>query len=170
MSALTEYIRENFPDDETTDPKLFLLCDDHEHLEAEHKRLRGISREAQRLEEDNDALREEVHDFKAKLVHVTVERDKLREELAVAHETIDAFQTASGLCVPAEEQGGDPGGVQPRHVEEHVHALAKRVEELTALLVAYDRASRSSSCDANDARRAVWVEASRLRMAEEARS
>ena len=65
---------------------------------------------------------------------MTVERDKLREKLAAAHGTIDAFQTASGLCVPAEEQGGDPGGVQPRHVEEHIHALAKRVEALETLL------------------------------------
>jgi len=59
---------------------------------------------------------------------------KLREENARLGETVEAFQEASGLCVPAEENGGDPGGVQPRHVEEHVHALAKRVEELETLL------------------------------------
>jgi len=64
-----------------------------------------------------------------------------------AFETIGAFQEASGLCVPAEENGGDPGGVQPRHVGNHIDkltkqadALAKRVEELESMLVdAYER-------------------------------
>lgn len=39
MSDLTKYIRENFPDDEPTDPKLFLLCEEVEVLEAENKLL-----------------------------------------------------------------------------------------------------------------------------------
>jgi len=48
--------------------------------------------------------------------------------------TIDAFQTASGLCVPPEEDGGDPGGVTPKHVADEFDGLRAEVARLRALL------------------------------------
>lgn len=42
--------------------------------------------------------------------------ERAESALAEAQAEIEEWQDASGLCVPAEEHGGDPGGVRPEHL------------------------------------------------------
>ena len=47
-----------------------------------------------------------------------------------------AWQHATGLCVPAEEDGGDPGGVKPKHLVIELRKREAEVERLKQTLTA----------------------------------
>lgn len=49
-------------------------------------------------------------------------------------EKVEEWQLATGLVCPSEERGGDPGGVTPTHLSEHLRALRERQKRLDILL------------------------------------
>jgi len=49
---------------------------------------------------------------------------RLTAEVKRLDELVEQYQAASGLCVSAEEAGGDPGGVTPEHLERYVRELS----------------------------------------------
>ncbi len=55
-------------------------------------------------------------------------------EVAALSAEIEAWQEASGLCVPAEEKGGDPGGVRPKHLAAYLEEVEKERDEARAAL------------------------------------
>lgn len=89
---------------------------------------------------------------------VLVERDALAAK-------VEAFQLASGLCVPAEEKGGDPGGVEPHHVERYIGKVEaerdeaiKRAEEVARFadsLIDMVDDGDASRLDTDEARRSL---------------
>lgn len=130
----------------TGDPRWMRDADERDRLIEERTEARA---EAFREKERADGLAERL---KTTIGH-----------LGEAHETIMAFQEASGLYVPDEEKGGDPGGVEPRHVGNHIDrltkradGLAKRVEELEDMarelwfheVVKYDARKNAEAIDA----------------------
>lgn len=50
-----------------------------------------------------------------------------QDRVAELEAEIEAWQMASGLCVPPEDKGGDPGGVKPSHLAAHLNELNARL-------------------------------------------
>jgi hypothetical protein len=68
---------------------------------------------------------------------VSSENDRLRAENLDLLQQVEDWQMATGLCAPAEEHGGDPGGVTPKHLETELARLRARVAELEMRLRFY---------------------------------
>lgn len=117
-----------------------VVCADHATPEATHY------------------LAHEVAQLRAALARAEGEREEAercietqRAEIASCHAEIEEWQTASGLCVPSEEQGGDPGGVEPRHLAEYLAGYDERTRKLIEELneVEEDRRRWRSLADQN---------------------
>jgi hypothetical protein len=61
---------------------------------------------------------------------------RLRAVVVEQEREIEKWQTASGLCAPAEELGGDPGGVTPAHLANHIKELLECIDKLNRQAVA----------------------------------
>jgi len=54
--------------------------------------------------------------------------DAAQQRIAALEAQVEAWQLASGLTVPAEERGGDPGNVTPEHLRQHLAALEAQAQ------------------------------------------
>jgi hypothetical protein len=72
---------------------------------------------------------------------------RAKTEIAALKAEIEEWQDASGLCVPSEERGGDPGGVKPKHLRQHM----EEAESSAARLRAYvEKAPHLLGCHTRD--------------------
>ena len=78
------------------------------------------------------------------------EAARLTRELAEERERVEAWRSASGLVgIHSNGCEGDPGDVEPHHLERHLNEQEERVERLRAegrrLVRDYQRTGRISS-------------------------
>jgi hypothetical protein len=72
--------------------------------------------------------------------------DDLETELAGCHDRETEWQTATGLT-----RGGDPGGVEPRHLLEHIKALSRLEQAARAWRTSQEAVAADILSDAIDA-------------------
>lgn len=131
---------------------LFTRCrDEIGRLTRErHETLQNSRAYLEKLEAINRALRHAVE------CHEVYRRQLDARESALL-EKVEEWQLATGLVCPSEERGGDPGGVTPTHLSEHLRALREKLEGAKLIFRGYHAKCGYQRCDTIQDQGDTWV-------------